>query len=110
MEEKSDEESTSYSANYEVGYTVDGKTLRASVRSEDPFLNGAAVVQARLARHAPGTRGEIFVNPDNPSEARLNLGRNAVTLGWPLWLLLGGGSMLLIAASLWLMGTPGVEW
>ena len=110
MEEESGDESTSYTANYELSYTVDGKALRVFLRSEDPLLVSAEVVQARLARHAPGTRGEIFVDPDNPSEARLNLGRNAVTLGWPLWLLLGGGSMLLIAISLWLMGTPGVVW
>jgi hypothetical protein len=110
MEENQGSESTSYSAHYELTYIVDGKTIRAAAKSEDPLLVGPDLVQARIARHAPGTQGVVYVHPDDPSKVRLNLGKNSATLGMPLWLLLAGASLLLFAVSLWLMGTPAVDW
>jgi hypothetical protein len=110
MEEQSGDESTTYSANYELTYTVDGKPMRSAARSEDIFLVSADRVQARLARHAPGTHGVVFVNPDNPSQVRLNFQSNAQTLALPLWVMLPGFSLLLFAFSIWLIGTPGIDW
>jgi hypothetical protein len=104
------EDSISYSANYELAYAFGGKPIRSAARSNDPLLTSSEVVQARIARHSPGTRGLVYMNPDDPSQVRLNLGPNAVTLGWPLWVLTAGASLLLFAGSFWLMGTPGVEW
>jgi hypothetical protein len=103
-------DSISYSANYELAYDFGGQPRRFTARSNDPLLTSADIVQARIARHAPGTRGLVFVNPDNPSDARLNLGRNAVTLGWPLVVLVAGAALMLFAISFWMMGTPGGEW
>jgi hypothetical protein len=110
LEETTAEESTSYTANYELAYSVDGKPVRARARSQDFVSVDREQVQARLARHAPGTRGTIYVNPGDPTKVRLNLGRNAATFGAPLWLLLAGSATLLIGVSLWLMGTPGAVW
>lgn len=100
----------SYSANYELTYDIEGKSIRSTARSNDPLLTDAAAVQPRLARHAPGTRGIVHVNPDDPAQMRLNLGKNVVTLGLPMWLLLAGVSLLLFAVSFWFMGTPAVKW
>jgi hypothetical protein len=104
------EDSIRYSANYELAYTFGGKPIRSTARSNDPLLTSSDTVQGRIARHRAGTRGLVYVNPDDPSQVRLNLGRNAVTLGWPLWVLTAGVSLMLFAGSFWLMGTPGVEW
>jgi hypothetical protein len=104
------EESTSYSAHYELAYTVDGKSMRSTARSEDVFLGGPELVQTRLNRHSPGRHGLAYVNPNNPSEVRLDLGRNINVIALPLWLFLAGGSLLLIGLSLWFMGTPTVFW
>jgi hypothetical protein len=104
------EESTSYSAHYELTYTVDGKSMRSTARSEDVLLGGPEPVQTRLNRHSPGTHGVAYVNPNDPSQVRLDLGKNINVIALPLWLSLVGGSLLLIGISLWFMGTPTVFW
>ena len=109
LAEQSGPESTSYSADYELSYIVDGKTLHTSARSNDS-LGTPEAKQQRIARHAPGSQGLIHVNPDDASQIRLNLGNNAVTLALPLWMLLCAGSLLLFAISFWLMGTPKAGW
>jgi hypothetical protein len=105
-----DEESTSYSANYELAYIVDGKSIRSTVRSEDAFLAGPDQVQMRLNRHSTGTSGVAYVNPADPGQLRLDLPKNVNAIALPLWLLLSASSLLLIGLSLWLMGTPSVSW
>jgi hypothetical protein len=104
------EESTSYSAHYELAYTVDGKSIRSTARSEDAFLAGPERVQMRLNRHSAGTAGVAYVNPDNPTQVRLDNRKNVGVVALPLWLLVAGGSLSLIGLSLWLMGTPTVIW
>lgn len=104
------EESTSYSAHYELAYTIDGKSIRSTARSEDVFLGGPQPVQIRLSRHSPGTRGVAYVNPNDPSKVRLDLDKNINIIALPLWLLVAGASQFLIGLSLWFMGTPAVFW
>ncbi len=104
------EESTSYSAHYELAYTVDGKTIRSTARSEDAFLGGPQPVQTRLSRLRAGTRGVAYVNPNDPSKVRPDLDKNINIIALPLWLLVVGVSQLLIGLSLWFMGTPTVFW
>jgi hypothetical protein len=110
MEENPGEENAGYTAHYELAYRVDGKPLRTTARSGDFLVVDRERMQARLDRHAPGTHGSIYVNPDDPSQVSLNLGRNAATFGAPLWVALAGAALLLIGVSLWLMGTPGTAW
>ena len=105
-----DEESTSYSAHYELAYTINGRSIRAPALSEDVFVGGPEPVQMRLSRHAAGTHGVAYVNLNNPNQVRLNLGNNANVFALPLWLLLAGAFQLLIGLSLWFMGTPTVFW
>ena len=54
-------EGVSYTANYELTYTFNGKPLSYTARSNDPLLTSNDVVQARLALHSPGTRGLVYV-------------------------------------------------
>lgn len=110
VDQRQSDDSTEYSANYEVSYVAGGKTVRSTVRSESSLQASRELVQDRLDRHRPGTSGLIYVNPADPSQARLNLGMNAGTLALPLWLLLPGASLLLFAISLWFIGTPAVSW
>lgn len=111
MEQRSsaDDSGTHYFALYELNYVVDGRALHKTARSDISFTTPAAI-QERIARHAPGTQGVIYVNPADPSQTRLNLGKNAITLGLPLWLMLGGVAGVLIGFSLWWMGSPGHLW
>jgi len=104
------EESMSYSAWYELAYTVDGKSIHSRARSEDVFLAGPEAVQVRIQRHSAGTRGAAYLNPNDPSQVRLDLGKNVRVMALPLWLLLAGASLSLIGLSLWFMGTPTVFW
>lgn len=100
--------STSYWARYELAYTVDGKILHATARSDSDLV--PSMVQAKLARHAPGTRGVVYVNPDNLTQVQLNLGRNMATLAPALWVLLAATFLLLVGTSLWFIGTPAIFW
>lgn len=104
------EESTSYSANYELAYAVEGKSIRSTARSEDVFLTGPEEVQRRLKLHGPGTPGVAYVNPSDPSQVRLDLGKTVRIIAAPLWLLLAGVSLWLIGLSLWFIGTPMMYW
>ena len=114
IEERTDgdatNQATSYWARYELTYTVDGKIVHAIARSDDELLSDPVTVRSKLARHAPGTRGTVYVNPDHPSEVRLNLGRNAATFAPALWVLLAAVFLLLIGTSLWFIGTPAIFW
>jgi Protein of unknown function (DUF3592) len=104
------EESTSYSAHYELAYTIEGRSIRAAARSEDVFLDGPQPVQTRLSRHTAGTRGVAYVNPSDPDTVRFDLGNNVNIIALPLWLVVAGFTLLLIGLSLWLMATPTVFW
>lgn len=106
----STERSTSYSAHYELAYTVNGESMRSTARSQTVFSASSGEVQARLDRHSAGTRGVVHVNPDNPSQISLNMGMNAATLALPLWMMLPGASLLLFAIALWFLGTPAPFW
>lgn len=48
------------------------------------------------------------MNPNDPSQARLDLGKKIGIIALPLWLLLAGVSLSLTGLSLWFMGTPTV--
>jgi len=91
-------------------YTVDGKIMHATARSDDELFGDNVMVQAKLVRHAAGTRGTVYINPDNPTQVRLNLGRNVVTFAPALWVLLAAVLLLLIGTSLWFIGTPAIFW
>jgi hypothetical protein len=103
-------QSISYIAHYELAYTVDGQSIRSNALSEDEFFGEAGLAQRRLDRHGPGTRGLVHVNPNDPKQVRLNLGRNVHTLGLSLWLVLAAVFLFMIGASLWLMGAPTISW
>jgi hypothetical protein len=106
----SGEEFTAYSARYQLAYAVDGKSITSEAKSDDQFIVQPDQVQKRLDRHGVGTRGTVYVNPDDPNQVRLNLAMDVHTLAASLWVGLAGISLLLIGASLWLMGTPKVLW
>jgi hypothetical protein len=86
------------------------KSVTSVTKSEDEFLAPPDHVQKCLDRHAPGTRGTVYVSPDDPKQVQLNLEMNVHTLAAPLLIALAGVSLLLIGTSLWLMGTPTVFW
>jgi len=109
VEAQQGNDSTSYIARWDLAYVPDGKPFRTTVQAPDSELK-LENAQPMLARHPPGSQGLIHVDPNDPTQVRLDLGKNVVTLGACLWFFLCSMSLLLFALSFWLMGTPGVTW
>jgi hypothetical protein len=84
---------TTYRANYRVRWQAGGRAFQI------PLLGD-------LVSASAGTAGVAYINPNDPSQVRLDLRKNVNAVALPLWLLVAGASLLLLGLSLWLMGTP----
>jgi hypothetical protein len=74
-----------YSAEYQFRYQWDGRPYERSYQDGFSTSNQASV-ERELERYKPGSRREVWVNPEDPSEIAVNLGRNFDTYFGPILL------------------------
>ena len=109
MEVTESTEGSSAVPAYELAYVVNGEAIRRKATS-NASIDTAEAARQRLANHPAGSSGIVYVNPTNPSELRLNVGRNAVTFFIPVLLLATAGFLFLMAIAFWMMGASGDVW
>lgn len=86
---------------YELWYTVNGKTYTRTYRSEAGSESSA---NERVGSRAVGTLYTVFYDPADPNQVNPNLGYNRGTIGLAVMITALGLALMLFAAAVSLAG------
>lgn len=108
QEHHGDDDESGFTVGYEFTFNYGGQDRRAQANSPDTHSRAGA--EKLVSAHFVGSGATIRVNPANPDEVNPNLDANPATLAGPLWLILLGVTLLLLAPPLWLLAKPQDLW